>query len=1418
MRIGRIRNTIALLIVLCLVSGFAGEPFRAYAAEDAPDNVDEMIPDDEIIDTHNGGGYAVTDQLSGVGYMSVLYDATNGLPTSEANYILCSKDGYIWIGGYSGIIRYDGSVFERLDSSDGLTSGRGLFEDSLGRIWVGTNDNGVVVLDGDNRIRFTVADGLSASSVRVFEEDKEGNVFIGTTDGVSYVDKDMKLHVIEDARLNNERVLRLSMGQDGILYGQTKSGAIFRIENCELTGYVEGDDLEIGPVTTILADPKDPGKLYLGTTGSMVFHGKFGDKLNDLEQVPVGPAENIHWMTYACDRLWVMSESVAGYIDENGRYNVLINIPVNNSIEMMTVDYQGNLWFASSRQGVLKVVTNNFFNVSDAAELRNEVVNTTCIKGNILYVGTDSGLRAVNNHMQKIDNSITNHIGASRVRCVMTDSDDNLWVSTFSKERGLVCMTSGGEIKDYTTKNGMPSNEIRCTSTTSDGSVLVGTNNGLAVIKNGKISMVVDESAGIENTYFLTVEEGDNDEIYAGTDGGGMYVISGVGVRRLGSDDGLTSDVILRIKKDEDRGLYWIITSNSIEYMKDGKITNVSTFPYNNNFDLYSDNDDNIWVLSSRGVYCVNAKDAVNDSIKDYKLYDLTNGLTSLPIVHSFSALDQRGNLYIAGQTGVNRVNINSYYSQTVAIKAGIRSVYADEVLILPDKDGTYTLPSNSGRIQIAPSVLDYSTANPFIRVYLEGSGVDGTTVHRSEITPLEFTGLKYGNHTLHIQILDDKMEVLQDETFKINKQPRLLELLVVRILLLALLALIAGLFVWRVMTGTVIRKQYAQIQQAKDEAERANSAKSRFLANMSHEIRTPINTIMGMDEMILREDPTDVPKPYFMSMINYALDIRNATESLLGLINDLLDMSKIESGKMHLVEQEYDPVELLRSIISMIRVRGAQKDLTFDIDIDEDIPRRMYGDSEKIKQIVLNLLTNAVKYTEMGGFTLTVSVTDTTDETCNLRYSVRDTGIGVKPEDMDKLFTAYERLDEEKNSGIQGTGLGLDISRRFAELMNGKLWCESVYGEGSEFILTLEQKIIDPVGIGVFTEHSETAKGPYVPQFIAPDADVLVVDDNPMNLTVIKGLLKSTKMFVTTAASGEECLEKLKYGSFNVVLLDHMMPGMDGLETIAKIRETDPDLPVYALTANATAGGEEFYKSRGFNGYLAKPIDSEALEKAIMQHLPEEIMMKPTEKDVSYEPTELPEELGWLRDVEGLVIEDGIKCSGGVTTYVGSINNFYETIDHNSGIIEEAYAQNDIRLYTVKVHALKTSARIVGANELSVLAEKLEEAGKNENLAFINENNERLLSDYRIFKDRLAGLEKKDSEDDSKELIPEDVLKDAYGALKDVIPQMDYDSVEMIIEQVKEYRLPEDDAVKFSELEKNLKLFDWEAMEKLIG
>ncbi|MCR4688859.1 MAG: response regulator [Saccharofermentans sp.] len=1161
----------------------------------------------------DGGGYAASGQIEDVGYSSVIYDASNGLPTSDVMTVMSASDGSIYVGGYSGVLRYDGLVFEKLDASLGLTSARGLFEDSLGRIWVGTNDNGVVVIDGNQTKHFTVSDGLTASSIRYFAEDPDGNIFIGTTSGVCYVTPDMTVRTPEGFDLAGERILMLDSDSDGRIYGQTSSGIIFAIDYCKVIASFTSEELGTAKITNLIDDPKSTGYIYIGTEDGYVYYGQFGHTADQMERIYIPDlGGSIHDMSYDCDRIWVSSMNGIGYVDENGHFHKLTNTLLNGGIEMSTSDYQGNIWIASSTQGLVKLVANNFVDISSRAGLEEVVTNATCLCGDKLYIGTDTGLYVINSAGEVVTDSLSSFLGNSRIRCITEDSKGNLWVASYTEGYGLVCRTSDGIIKTYKAADGMPDDQIRCVSETSDGSIIAGTNGGLAVIRDGEVIKTAGRDEGINNTVFLTVVEADDGSYMAGTDGDGIYVISPDGVSHLGRESGLTSDVVMRLIKDEERGVYWIVTSNSIEYMRDGQIHQVTSFPQNNNYDIFFDDHGNVWVLSSYGVYCLNAEEMLNDNITDYRLYTLSNGLPYAITTNSYGSMDDKGNLYIPGRYGVVKLNINNYYAKTNTILTGVRSIYCDDTRVYPDASGVYHIPASKGRVQIAASVIDYTLLDPTVNVFLEGGPDSGISGPLHSLGTLEYTNLPYGEYTLHIQILDNNTgEILQDETYAISKAARVSELLIVKIAVIAGLVLLGAYIVWRVMQSTVVSSQYAEIRKAKEEAERANAAKTRFLANMSDEIHTPINTIIGLNEMSMREDTTDVPKEYIKSMRGYSSEIKNASEYLLGLVNDLLDISRIEQGRLTLAKTEYDISELLNSFIPVIRSRCQERGIKFAIEVDEMLPSRLYGDEQKIKQIMLTLFKNAAKFTQADELRLNVFMQSRQDDTAWICFKITDNGNSIEDGEIEKLFLTIDKLEDKLDSQVQSTGLGFELAKSFAKLMDGTMEYKSLEGEGGELKFKVPQQIIDPAAIGKFTDKSlEVNEAPYKPSFMAPDADILVVDPSPVSRKVIKGLLKATRAFVTTVSGGKEAMERIKDTRFDIVFIDPDITDINIMEVMEEVRKLFPDLPIYALTDN-TSNGDEYYRSRGFTGFITKPINPQILEDTVMNHVSEELIEK---------------------------------------------------------------------------------------------------------------------------------------------------------------------------------------------------------------
>ena len=393
-----------------------------------------------------------------------------------------------------------------------------------------------------------------------------------------------------------------------------------------------------------------------------------------------------------------------------------------------------------------------------------------------------------------------------------------------------------------------------------------------------------------------------------------------------------------------------------------------------------------------------------------------------------------------------------------------------------------------------------------------------------------------------------------------------------------------------------------------KKEIEELNRAQNRFFSSMSHEIRTPINTILGLDEMILRDADSE-------EVAEDAKNIQGAGKMLLSLINDLLDMSKIEAGKMEVVPVVYDVGDMLSELVGMMWIRMKDKGLDFHVDVDKTLPSKLIGDEVRIKQVLINLLNNAVKYTETGSVTLSIRLEQKVGNYAVLVYSVEDTGMGIRKESVPHLFDAFSRADVEKNRYIEGTGLGLSIVKQIVDLMGGEISVNSIYTKGSTFVVTLGQEIADEAELGELNTAKKHAidREQYRQSFEAPGANVLIVDDNDANLLVATKLLRDTRVGTETAGSGAEALKKTLWQHYDVILMDHLMPGMDGIECMHAIRAQvgglNRETPIVVLTANAGSDDRERYRSEGFDGYLLKPVNASLLEEAMLKHLPKELV-----------------------------------------------------------------------------------------------------------------------------------------------------------------------------------------------------------------
>jgi len=605
----------------------------------------------------------------------------------------------------------------------------------------------------------------------------------------------------------------------------------------------------------------------------------------------------------------------------------------------------------------------------------------------------------------------------------------------------------------------------------------------------------------------------------------------------------------------------------------------------------------------------------------------------------------------------------------------------------------------------------------------------------------------------------------------------------------------------YKQLVETLAQLQQAQIEaeEAREIAENANEAKSQFLANMSHEIRTPVNAVMGLNEMILRESNE-------LNIREYSVKVSHASESLLSVINDVLDISKIEAGKMTVIPVEYSLAGMLDTLVNMISLKAESKGLEFKLTYDDTLPSMLYGDDVKLRQVITNLLSNAVKYTPSGTVDLIVSGSRSLDSQI-LRFEIKDSGIGIKPEDMGRLFANYERLEERLNHGVEGTGLGLSITSHLLRLMGSSLEVSSTYGKGSTFAFNIHQDIVDSTPIGPI-ESLITQKArdfDYHESFIAPNANVLVVDDTELNLFVFSSLLKKTKIKIDTASSGFECLELVNKKHYDIIFMDHMMPTMDGIETLEHIKEMKETIenfpcattPVIVLTANAISGMKEMYLSKGFDNFLSKPVEFVKLERMICQYLPNNLLEDGSDEASITDITSTSEDrFDTLPKLDNINWKFAKTYIDDYDILISTVSNIYRSIekdiDNISELLFDIDTDENMDLFRIAAHTIKSSYGMIGASQISGLAKTLEFAARDKKATIIKGVTPSLISCMKALRNELSTMfEEKDSSAKEasydKKVIIEKLLK-----LDDAGMAMDMDLMDEIMSEIDNYQYPD--------------------------
>ncbi|MBO6166376.1 MAG: response regulator [Eubacterium sp.] len=1274
-------------------------------------------------------------------YVQIVYNQDNGLGSTEVNCVYQTKSGYIWVGTDGGLYRYGGKEFKIYNLWDTEKADvyfiNNLFQDSRGRLWVATGNYGLFYIKGNDIVHFSSEYYNGVKTINDVCEGENGTIYVATAYGVYTVDED-NMRLVRDENLAKHSVKGLTLA-NGKVYGIYSGNKIFSLDE-------EGSFMSVGTskvtdfeLTTIASDVN--GNIYVGTIGSDVLTFTSFDKISTLHT----GREGINRIYPNRGRIYICTDNGAGYLNKDHDYISIYGMKVDDYITSMIVDYEGNLWFSSSRNGLLFMGRGKFADFNNRFSLPESSANCITIRDDMKYIGTDDGLVVLDAKNKPVEDekikNLIDYLGTNSIRDIMCDSKGNLWITVY-RRLGIVKFSPKGKIKNYDRFDGLRTNVVNITYELSDGRIAVATEEGISIIEtDDTISEGYGYEQGMESPSIISMYQDENGVLYAGSDGGGLYLIDGDNIENITADDGLSSNVISAIVPGTN-GI-WFGTDNGLSYY-DETYRGISNIDFSNNIYDIINSGDKLWIIGSKGLIGTTEDELLGTSGLSERYFSSGDGLSKRINIYSDNAIDDDGILYLCCNSGIMTFNTNNVFSNETAPKLNLSEVDVDGKLYYYDQiGGELTVPADTQRISLSFSVLSY-TNRENISVTYKLNGFDNTDVVMSGNDNLQavYTNLDAGVYTFTATAVNgDGVSAERDITFTITKEPGFFEKLSVRVAIVLLITLIISLVLFNLhkVRSQVVgkNKELESLAQEHETALKSNTAKTDYLANMSNDIKIPVNAMITIaNKLIMDSDEDDESKEGLRAIIYTGNEV-------LEKVDETIQLAQLESGSVVREDEAYSLTTLICDLSDKMMNELSEKPIKFLVDLGENIPDILIGDFDKIKAVLEIILDNACKFTKEGSITLTVDSYKNPGEKVaenveKLVFSVSDTGIGMSEEMMEHIFEIYYVNESKKKTASERTGINLVIAKKLADIISAEIDVESTPGAGTTFTISLDQTTPDNESNPVLAtdRNPDRISREEAEKMWTPDVKALLVDDSDLGREVSLGVISKFEMKCDVASSGISAVDMVMNSDYDIVFMDIAMPVMNGIDAMHEIRELSDekfkDMPIIGISEDALMKNREELTGEGFNEVIVKPFDVQTLASVLFRFI---------EKDkVKFRTNDVKQYMTESRYSEGLkklennfdVVRTLDRIGGNIEVYNRILATFYE---QNKDAVKDLKKRinSDYRGFRSRIHNIRTGCQNMGAADCAEITLRIENAINLGNKTYARDNLDMMLDSLKI-------------------------------------------------------------------------------------